>query len=95
MSNSDITMLFVYAQSKKFKFKAESPFKRIQWLIALNSFTQNLSDSLKIIEYPVYKGQVYKKNLDANVSSRTSSASALHALTFEGNEKEVTAFVEN
>lgn len=56
----------MHGDAKKYKFRAESPFKRIQWLIALNSFTKNLTDDLKLIEYPVIKGKVYSKLIDAD-----------------------------
>ena len=32
---------------KKYRFRAQSPFKRMQWLQCLNAYTQNLTDDLK------------------------------------------------
>ena len=64
--NNQTDLLLVHGDEKKYKFRAESPFKRIQWLIALNSFTKNLTDDLKIIDFPVIKGKVYSKSIDAD-----------------------------
>ena len=35
----------------------------MEWLKALNQFTKNLSEDLKIIQYPIINGQLYKKNI--------------------------------
>ena len=79
MSKNETEMLFVYSEMKKYKFRVESPFKRIQWLTALNAFTENLNDQLKITSYPVVKNRIYRKNLDpswdrsaSNITMNTS-----------------------
>lgn len=46
-SESEITNFTFYNDGKKYRFRTESPFKRLQWLQLINQFTQNLSDDLR------------------------------------------------
>ena len=43
--------------------RSESAFQRVQWLYAINIFSQNLTDDLQIINYPIYKGKELRKTL--------------------------------
>ena len=69
MSTNQTDFLVIYLQSKKLRFRAESPFKRYQWLQVLNSFTNNLTDDLRIIDFPLINGKLLKKGLETNSAS--------------------------
>lgn len=46
LSLNQTDFLIIHNKTKKYKMRAESPFKRVQWLLALNAFSQNLTDDL-------------------------------------------------
>ena len=60
---SSTDFLIVHNQST-YKFRAESPFKRYQWLLSINAITQNLTEDLQVIKFPMIKGREYKKDID-------------------------------
>jgi len=47
--NNDEFMIVDEVSKNKYRFRAESPFKKIQWIHLINHFTKNLSDDLQII----------------------------------------------
>ena len=63
MRENETDMLLIYNETRKYKLRAESPFKRIQWLQALNDYSRNLTDDLQILEWPILRGSMYKKHL--------------------------------
>ena len=48
-------MIVDEVSKNKYRFRAESPFKKIQWIHLINHFTKNLSDDLQIIQRPSFK----------------------------------------
>lgn len=49
-SQLDTELLLVDEVSRsQYRLRAESPFKRVQWLQAINSFTRNLAEDLRIV----------------------------------------------
>lgn len=46
-SETNITHFTFVHEGKKYRFRTESPFKRMQWLQMINQFTQNLTDDLR------------------------------------------------
>ena len=46
ISLNQTDFLIIHNQTKKYKMRADSAFKRVQWLYALNIFSKNLTDDL-------------------------------------------------
>jgi len=64
MRENETDILLIFNQQRKFKLRAESPLKRMEWLQALNDYSKNLTDDLNILEYPMLGGKTYRKHLD-------------------------------
>jgi len=63
IGSKEVDILLVYQGSKKYFLRAKTPFKRVRWLQALNYYTQNLTEDLRITAYPEIKGKIFKKGL--------------------------------
>ena len=47
-----------------YRLRADSPFKRYQWVLAINEFSKNLTEELQVLKFPILKGVEYKKDID-------------------------------